>query len=94
MSTLLEGRPKSVSRLVWTLVLGFFLGGLMTVLAEAFVPESASRDFLVTAVTASIGPVHLELVAVGITLGPLTLNLNVLTLAGIGAVALVARSWM
>ena len=94
MNTLLEGRSRSGSRVVWTLVLGFLLGGLTTELTEAFLPESAARDFLVTAVAATIGPVHLELVAVGITLGPLVLSLNVLTLAGIGVVALVARSWM
>ena len=95
MSALLEGsRPRSVQRLVWTIVLGFLFGGLMTELSEAFLPESAARDFLVTSVAASIGPVHLDLVAVGISLGPIVLSLNALTLAGIGAVALVARTWL
>ena len=95
MSTLLDGhRPRSVPRLIWTIVLGFLFGGLMTRLSEAFLPESAARDFLVTSVAASIGPVHLDLVAVGISLGPIVLSLNALTLAGIGAVALVARTWM
>jgi hypothetical protein len=79
---------------LWSLVLGLFLGGLLTELSEAFLPESAARDFLVTSVAASVGPLELDLVAVAITLGPLVLTLNVLTLVGIGMVAFVARSWI
>ncbi len=94
MNRLLDVRQTPVPRIVWTIVLGFLLGGLMTFLSEAFIPESPARDFLVTSVAASVGPVELDLVAVAVTLGPLDLRLNVLTLAGIGAVALVARSWM
>jgi hypothetical protein len=93
VTTLLDGR-RSGSRVVWTLVFGLLLGGLLTEISEAFLPESAAREFLITSVAASIGPFQLDLVAVGITLGPLVLTLNVLTLVGIGVVAFVARSWI
>jgi len=92
MNTFMDGRRRTTARVFWTLVLGLFLGGLLTTLAESFLPESAARDFLTTSVAASLGPVHLDLVAVAIALGPLTLTLNVLTLVGIGLVGLVARS--
>lgn len=91
---LLESRRQRLSRLVWTLVIGMFLGGLFTKLSELFLPESAARDFLTTSVAASLGPLSVDLVAVAITLGPLKLALNVLTLAGIVIVAFVARSWI
>jgi len=91
---LLDERRRDTPRTVWTLVLGVFLGGLFTKLSENFLPESVARDFLTTSVAASIGPFHLDLVAVAFTLGPLVLTLNVLTLVGIGLVALVARSWI
>lgn len=94
MNGLLEGRRRSGSRVVWTLVVGIFLGGLFTLLAELFLPDSAAREFLITSVAASVGPLHVDLVAVAVTLGPLTLTLNVLTLVGVGLVALVARSWI
>lgn len=81
-------------RLVWTLVLGLFLGGLLTMLTERFLPDSAARDFLTTSVGADLGPLAIDLVAVAVTLGPLTVTLNVLTLVGIGIVALVARTWI
>ena len=87
------GRRTSV-RVFWTLVLGFFLGGVLTQVARNFLPESAARSFLTTAVTASVGPFSMDLVAVAFTLGPVSVYLNVLTVVGVFIVALVARSWI
>ncbi|MCG6956872.1 MAG: hypothetical protein LJF04_12860 [Gemmatimonadetes bacterium] len=91
---LVDTRRRGIVRLVWTLVLGLFLGGLLTKLAQLFLPDSATRDFLITGVNASLGPLSVDLVAVAFTLGPLTVTLNVLTLVGIAIVALIARSWI
>lgn len=91
---LVDTRRRTVVRLVWTLVLGLFLGGLLSKLSVLFLPESAARDFLTTSVDASLGPLAVDLVAVAFTLGPLTVTLNVLTLVGISIVALIARSWI
>lgn len=91
---LVDTRRRTVVRLAWTLVLGLFLGGLLTKLSVLFLPESAARDFLTTSVSASLGPLFVDLVAVAFTLGPLSVTLNVLTLVGISIVALIARSWI
>jgi len=91
---LVDTRHRGVVRLVWTLVVGLFLGGLLTKLCEVFLPDSAARDFLTTTVAADIGPFSIDLVAVALSLGPLTVTLNVLTLVGIGIVAFIARSWI
>jgi hypothetical protein len=91
---LVDTRHRGVVRLLWTLTMGLFLGGLLTKLSEIFLPDSAARDFLTTTVAADIGPVSIDLVAVALSLGPLTVTLNVLTLVGIGIVALIARSWI
>lgn len=87
-------RRLSAARLTWTLILGFFLGGLLTHLTEMFLPDSAARTFLTTSVSASVGPFSMDLVAVAFTLGPVSVYLNVLTLVGIFVVALIARSWI
>ncbi len=92
MNGLRNERQRAGRRTFWVLVIGLFLGGLFTLLSELFLPDSAARDFLTTSVAASLGPIHLDLVAVALTLGPLTLTLNVLTLVGVLIVALVARS--
>jgi hypothetical protein len=91
---LVDIRRRSIVRLAWTLVLGLFLGGLLTKLCELFLPDSAARDFLTTSVHASLGPLSVDLVALALSIGPLTVALNVLTLVGIGVVAFIARSWI
>ena len=90
-------RPKKKRGMVRglaTIAVGMFLGGLLTKLAESFLPESAARSFLTSSVTSMVGPFYLDLVAVTITLGPISFVLNVLTLVGIVIVALAVRSWM
>ncbi len=91
---LVDTRRRQMIRWTWTLVLGLFLGGLFTRLSELFLPESAARDFLTTSVDGSLGPLSIDLVAVGLTLGPLVLTINVLTLVGITIVWLGVRSWI
>ena len=93
LAKLLEARSRSYSRAVVVVVGGFILGALLTSLAQ-FMPESATREFLTAAVTASLGPVSVGLVALDITLGPLAFHFNVLTLAGIGIVAPIVRAWL
>ncbi len=87
-------RRRSLSRLLWTIVVGLFLGALFTKLAVLYMPESAAREFLTTSVSASFGPLGIDLIAVAFAVGPLTLNLNALSLVGILLVALVMRSWL
>lgn len=87
-------RGRSTGRMLWAVVLGLFLGALFTKLAIVFMPESAARKFLTTAVSASLGPLGIDLIAVAFVIGPLTISLNALSLVGILLVALVMRSWL
>ena len=92
---LVDTGRRSVIRFVWTLVLGLFLGGLLTTLLERTLPEgSAPRELLLTSVDASLGPLSVDLVAMAFVLGPVTLSLNVLTLVGVAIVAFIIRSWI
>jgi hypothetical protein len=47
---LLDERRRNTPRTFWTLVMGVFLGGLLTKLSEIFLPQSVARDFLTTSV--------------------------------------------
>ncbi|HWV58249.1 MAG TPA: hypothetical protein VNZ57_12420 [Longimicrobiales bacterium] len=87
-------RRRSVSRLVWAVVVGLFLGALFTRVAILYMPESAARQFLTTSVSASIGPLGIDLLAIALVIGPLSVNLNALSLVGILIIALVVRSWL
>jgi hypothetical protein len=86
-------RREAVPRMLWAVLVGLFLGALFTKIAVLFMPDSAAREFLTTAVSASFGPLSIDLIAVAFVLGPLTLSLNALTLVGIVLVVLVMRSW-
>lgn len=87
-------RRGAVPRLLWALVVGVFVGALFTKLAVIFLPDGATREFLTTSVSASLGPLSIDLIAVALVIGPLTLNLNALSLVGILLVGLVIRSWL
>ena len=91
--SLVGARARHAKQLVWTLVIGFVLGGLLSELSVQFLPESASRTFLTTSVVASISPFSIDVVGVAMTMG-LGLDFNVLTLVGIAIVAFVVRSWI
>ncbi len=91
---LVDTYRRNIKRLMWTQALGLLLGGLLTQLAESFLPASPAKSFLTMSVEASIGPLAIDLVVVGFTIGPLVLSLNVLTLVGIGIVAFIVRSWI
>lgn len=87
-------RKRGIARGLATLAVGMFLGGLLTKLAEHFLPESPARSFLTSSVSSMIGPFYVDLVAVTFTLGPISFVLNVLTLVGIIIVAVIVRSWL
>ncbi len=91
---LIDTSRRNFKRLIWTQVLGLLLGGLLTQLCESFLPESPGKTFLTMSVEASVGPLAIDLVVIGFTIGPLVLSLNVLTLVGIAIVAFIVRSWI
>ena len=91
--SLVGARARHTKQLVWTLVVGFVLGGLLSQLSVQFLPDSATRDFLTTSVVAGVSPFSIDIVGVAMTMG-LGLDVNVLTLVGITVVGFVVRAWI
>lgn len=87
-------RRRGLERLFWTVLVGLFLGALFTRILVRWMPDSATREFLTTSVAASIGPLGIDLVALAFVIGPLTLNVNALSVVGIIIVGLVLRAWL
>lgn len=85
---------RRAGRLLLVVLIGLVLGALLTELAVRFMPDSAAREFFTTSVAAAFGPLVVDLVAVGITLGPLVFHLNALSVVGVLVVALGARTWL
>ena len=74
------------------LAIGFVVGGFMTVAARTFLPAGAVKEFLTTGVTPSIGPLQLDLVILRMAIGPVALDVSLLSLVGVLLAYLIARS--
>ena len=85
---------RRMGRLLVVVLIGLLLGALLSELAIRFMPESSARTFFTTSVAAAFGPLVIDLVAVGVTLGPLVIRLDFLSVIGVLVVALAARTWL
>lgn len=74
------------------LAIGFVLGGFMTQFCRMFLPAGAVKEFLTTGVTPSMGPLNIDLVIISVGLGPIALDVSLLSLVGVLAAYLIARS--
>jgi hypothetical protein len=89
--------PRSATRkgpLFYSLVLasGFVAGGLLTQVTRKFLPPSAVKEFFTTPVTPSLGPLSIDLVVLKFALGPVALDVSLLSLLGVLLAYLIARS--
>jgi len=86
-------RPeRSPRRTLLVIASGFVLGALLTELMAVTLPASAARQFFITTVAASLGPLSIDLNVIAMTLGPLILRVNFLSIVGVLLVAWFARS--
>jgi hypothetical protein len=76
----------------WFHASGFIVGGFLTHLLRLFLPSGAVKEFLTTGMTAAVGPLTLDLIIISIGLGPIALDVSLLSLVGVLAAYLVARS--
>lgn len=82
---------RSPKRIALVLALGFLLGAILTKLSLWFLPEGPFREFFTTTISASIGPLAVDLLVIAFTLGPIVLNVNLFSVAGVLVVAYLAR---
>ena len=71
---------------------GFVVGGLLTELVAIILPASAARQFFITTVAVSLEPLALDVKVLALSVGPLILRVNFLTVVGVVLVAWFARS--
>jgi hypothetical protein len=71
---------------------GFIAGGVLTQMARMFLPPGAAKEFFTTGVTPSVGPFPVDLVILKVALGPVALDVSLLSLVGVLIAYLIARS--
>ena len=64
----------------------------MTQVARRFLHAGAVKEFLTTGVTPSFGPVSIDLVILKFSLGPVALDVSLLSLLGVLIAYMIARS--
>jgi hypothetical protein len=74
------------------LALGFIAGGAMQQAARILFPAGAAKEFLTAGVTASIGPLPIDLILIKFALGPVAIDVSILSLVGVLVAYLIARS--
>jgi hypothetical protein len=77
---------------VVVLAIGFIVGGVMTQVARKFLPAGAVKEFLTTGMTPSFGPLTIDLLILKFALGPVALDVSLLSLVGVLVAYLIARS--
>jgi len=71
---------------------GFVTGGVVTQVARKFLPSGAVKEFLTTGLTPSFGPLTIDLLILKFSLGPVLLDVSLLSLVGVLVAYLIARS--
>jgi hypothetical protein len=74
------------------LAVGFIVGGFLTQFSRRFLPLGAVKELLTTGVTPSLGPLQVDLVILKFALGPVALDVSLLSLVGVLIAYLIARS--
>lgn len=74
------------------LAVGFVVGGFLQLFARKFLPVGAAKEFLTTGVTPQVGPLTIDLVILKFALGPVALDVSLLSLVGVLIAYLIARS--
>ena len=74
------------------LAIGFIVGGFLNVFTRRFLPAGPVKEFFTTGVTPSIGPLPIDLIILKFALGPIALDVSLLSLVGVLIAYLIARS--
>jgi hypothetical protein len=72
--------------------IGFVIGGALQQAARMLFPGGAAKQFLTAGVMASFGPLPIDLVLIKFSLGPVALDVSLLSLVGVLVAYLIARS--
>ena len=84
--------PRRPLFYVGVLATGFVLGGLLHELLLHVLPDGPAKDIFTLSGTATLGPVHMDLLVVSITLGPIGIDASVMAALGVVVAYFIARS--
>ena len=97
MSSGFSGGPRGSSKHrpgfhLMVLTIGFIVGGFLNYFSRKWLPAGAVKEFLTTGVTLTIDAISINLIIIRFALGPIALDVSLLSLAGVLVAYLIARS--
>ncbi|HEY9382015.1 MAG TPA: DUF4321 domain-containing protein [Gemmatimonadales bacterium] len=84
--------PRRPRFYLLVLIIGFLVGGYLNAFIKSVLPDSPTKSFFTYAVSPEFGPVPVNLLVVHFTIGPVGLELSLLSLLGVVLAYLVAKS--
>ena len=77
---------------VLVLAIGFISGGAMQTIARQFLPPGPAKEFLTAGLVPYMEPHALNLILVRFTLGPVAIDVSIVSMLGVLLAYLIARS--
>jgi hypothetical protein len=74
------------------ITIGCVVGGTLQSVAREFLPPGPAKEFLTTGLTLYMPPVPINLILLNFTLGPVAVDVSLLSLLGVITAYLIARS--
>ena len=88
----MKGGPRRPRFYAAVLATGFLLGGFLQSFLSRVLPDSPARSVFTSAARGEFGPVKLDLMVIDFTLGPLGVEISLLSVLGVLIAYLIARS--
>lgn len=76
------------------LIIGMLVGGYLGEFLSTIMPDGVAKDFFLTSVVGNFGPVSLDLMIIALTLGPLVLKINLVSILGLFIAFYLFRSFI
>ncbi|HUU26639.1 MAG TPA: DUF4321 domain-containing protein [archaeon] len=74
---------KRLSVYAIVLVIGMLVGGYLGEVLSSVIPDGVAKDFFLTSIVGKFGPISVDLAIVALTLGPLMVKVNLVSVLGL-----------
>ncbi|MEA1996671.1 MAG: DUF4321 domain-containing protein [Gemmatimonadota bacterium] len=74
---------KRLSVYTIVLIIGMLAGGYLGEGLSSIMPDGVAKDFFLTSMVGQFGPVSIDLAIIALTLGPLIVKVNLISILGL-----------
>jgi len=90
----LQRQRKQFSVYCIILILDMLLGGYLGEFLSTIMPDGVAKDFFLTSVVGKFGPFSIDLLLIALTLGPLVVKINLVSVLGLFIAFYLFRSFI